>query len=156
MNKSTKRWLIGGAIGLAVLFATAFVVVSIVPRDSRIRLEEYGKSEGVSIDDKEYEQMIADKRSFVVFVDKPGCLKTANISAWFSEFPPEMQFKYYDLSWGYVKNTSLHNYVKYTPSIALIRSGEVVAWLKADSAEDEPYYNDPEALKAWLRTYISF
>ena len=156
MNKSTKRWLIGGAIGLAVLFATAFVVVSIVPRDSRIRLEEYGKSERVSIDDKEYEKMIAEKRSFVVFIDKPGCLKTADISTWFEEFPSEMQFKYYDLSWDYVKNTSLHNYVKYTPSIALIRAGEVVAWLKADSAEDEPYYNDPETLKAWLRTYISF
>ena len=156
MNKHTKKWLVGGAIGLAVLFAAAFVIVSIVPRDSRIRLEEYGKSERVSIDDKEYEKMIADKRSFVVFIDKLGCLKTADISTWFEEFPSEMQFKYYDLNWDYVKNTSLHGYVKYTPSIALIRRGEVVTWLKADSDEDEPYYNDPEALKAWLRTYIQF
>lgn len=156
MTKTARRWLIGGAIGVVLLCAAAFLTVFVFVRDERFRLDDYGPSESISIDDKEYTEMIEAKRSFVVFIDKPGCIKTADMSTWFLDFPEEMQFKYYNLSWSYAKKTSIYNYVKYTPSIALINKGEVVAWLDADSEEDKEYYDDPEALKTWLKKYIIF
>ncbi len=156
MTKTAKRWLIGGAIGLAVLFAAAFAIAVIIPHDSRVRLESYGKSESVLLDSEEYEQMIADKRSFLIMVNRPGCIRTDDMSTWFLEYPEEMQFKYYSIGWAHAKDTSLHNYVKYAPSIAVIRSGEVIAWLDADYEEDEKYFGDPEELKTWLKKYIIF
>jgi len=156
MTNTAKRWLIGGAIGLALLFAAAFVVTLVIPHDSRARLESYGESESVLLDSEEYEQMIAEKRSFLVMVSQPGCIRTDDMSTWFLEYPKEMQFKYYSMGWAHAKETSLHNYVKYAPSIAVIRSGEVIAWLDADSEEDSQYFGDPEELKTWLKKYIIF
>lgn len=156
MTKTARRWLIGGSIGLVILFAAAFTVAVIIPHDSRVRLESYGKSESVSLDDKEYERMIADKRSFLVMVSQPGCVRTYDMSTWFLEYPEDMQFKYYSMSWAHAKETSLHDYVKYAPSLAVIRDGEVIAWLDADSEEDSKYFGDPEGLKTWLKKYIIF
>ena len=138
----------------AIVIAAAVMAVVFWPRDSRFRLDEdaYGKSEMISIDDSEYNRLVADKHSFVVFVDKPGCLKTADMGDWMKE----LGFKYYDLQWAYAKNTSLHEYVKYTPSVALIREGEVAAWLDPDSENDMEYYNSPESFREWLKKYINF
>lgn len=145
--------LIFGIIG-AVIVAIAALAVVFWPRDSRFRLDDdaYGKSEWVSIDDSKYNKLIEEKHSFIVFVDKPGCLKTEDMSDWLKD----LNFKYYDLRWAYAKETSLHDYIKYTPSIAIIHDGEVVAWLDADAEEDKEYYNNPEALRDWLRSYIIF
>ena len=145
--------LLFSAIG-AIVIAAAVLAVVFWPRDNRFRLDEdaYGKSEWVSIGDSEYNQLIADKHSFVVFVDKPGCIKTADMSDWMKE----LNFKYYDLQWAYAKNTSLHEYIKYTPSVALVRDGEVVDWLDPDSEEDKEFYDSPEAFREWLKKYIKF
>ena len=89
-------------------------------------------------------------------IDKPGCLKTAEMSVSLSGFPDDMQFKYYHLYWDDAKESSLHEKVKYTPSVALIHEGEVVDWLDADAKEDEPLYNDSKALQNWIREYILF
>ncbi|MBP5633736.1 hypothetical protein J6X13_02255 [Candidatus Saccharibacteria bacterium] len=159
MTKRKKGWLIGGivfaviAIGFAI---EAIIVLNMSRNHFRLDASDYGPSEEIAIDDKDYAVMIYEKRSFVVFVDQAGCVKTGNMSEWLKDFPEEMQFKYYNLRWPFAKKTSLYDYVKYTPSIALINKGEVVAWLKADSDEDEKYYNDPEALKEWLSSYIIF
>ena len=159
MTKRKKGWIIGGiicaviAIGIAV---EAIIILNMSRNHFRLDASDYGISEEISIDDNDYAEMIREKRSFVVFVDKPGCLKTESMGDWLKDFPEEMQFKYYNLHWADAKKTSLYDYVKYTPSIALINNGRVVTWLKADSDEDEKYYNDPEALKEWLKTYIIF
>jgi hypothetical protein len=58
--------------------------------------------------------------------------------------------------WDEAKESSLHEKVKYTPSVALIHDGEIVDWLDADAKEDEPLYNDPEALQNWIREFILF
>ena len=158
MTKRTKGWIIGGSIGFVILVAAALSLVFLLPKSGRFRLDEeyYGSFGKTFIDDKEYEQMIADKKSCVVMVDQPGCLKTDSFDQWLEDYPEEMHFKYFGLRWSYAKETSLYNYVKYTPSIALIHEGEVVAWLDADSDEDKEYYDNAEALKGWLEKYLLF
>lgn len=157
MKKTTKIALISG-IALAAFFAIAFVLVMLLQTNKRFRLdsEYYAKSESMYIEKDEYEQLIRDKKSFVIMIDKPGCVKTSEMSVSLSGFPDDMQFKYYHIYWDEAKETSLHEKVKYTPSVALVHDGEIVDWLDADAEEDEPLYNDPEALQDWIREYIIF
>ena len=58
--------------------------------------------------------------------------------------------------WKDVKESSLHEYIKFAPSVAIIRKGEVKAWLQADKDEDGEYFNSAEALQRWIRKYIIF
>ena len=158
-KKHKKGWIISiiiGAVVAAAITVEAVIMINISGGRFRLDADDYGESVEVYIDDKEYTEMISQKRSFIVMVDKPGCVTTSDISDWLQKYPDEMKFKYYNLRWSYAKKTSLHDYVKFTPSIALIREGEVVAWLRADSDEDKSYYEDSEALKSWLKKYIIF
>lgn len=148
------------AISLTLFFAAAATIALLIPsltsKQFRLEDEYYGESESMLIDKDEYEQLISEKKSFIVMIDKPGCLKTAEMSVSLSGFPDDMQFKYYHLYWDDAKESSLHEKVKYTPSVALIHEGEVVDWLDADAKEDEPLYNDSKALQNWIREYILF
>ena len=148
------------ATSLTLFFAAAATIALLIPsltsKQFRLEDEYYGKSESILIDKDEYEQLISEKKSFIVMIDKPGCLKTAEMSVSLSGFPDDMQFKYYHLYWDEAKESSLHEKVKYTPSVALIHEGEVVDWLDADAKEDEPLYNDSKALQNWIREYILF
>ena len=148
------------AISLTLFFAAtatiALLISSLTSKQFRLEDEYYGESESMLIDKDEYERLISEKKSFIVMIDKPGCLKTAEMSVSLSGFPDDMQFKYYHLYWDEAKESSLHEKVKYTPSVALIHEGEVVDWLDADAKEDEPLYNDSKALQDWIREYILF
>ena len=155
-----RKHIIIASISLSLFFVAAIALALIIPslsgKQFRLDDEYYGESEAIYIEKDKYEQLIRDKKSFVVMVDKPGCVKTSEMRVSLSGFPEDMQFKYYHLYWDDAKETSLHEKVKYTPSVALIRNGEVVDWLDADAKEDEPLYNDPEALQNWIREYIAF
>jgi hypothetical protein len=73
-----------------------------------------------------------------------------------ANFPDNMQFKYYQFMWSEAKESSLREYVAFVPSVAVIRDGEVVAWLRADSDEDTEYFNSAEALQSWIAKYVAF
>ena len=53
-----------------------------------------------------------------------------------------------------MKETSLHDFVKYYPSVVIVGEGKVRVFLRADSDEDADKYNDFEVLKSWLNDQI--
>ena len=53
-----------------------------------------------------------------------------------------------------LKETELHNTVKFAPSIIIIKNKKVVAYLKADSDDDYDKYQDSESFTNWLESYI--
>ena len=141
---------------VAAVGVTVFILTRPQPKEVRLDSEYYATSEAISINKDEYEQLIRDKKSFVVMVDKPGCYTTENMRGFMANFPDDVQFRYYRLLWDDAKETNLHEKVKYTPSVAIIREGEVVAFLDADADEDTARYNSADALEEWLREYIAF
>lgn len=155
MKKSLKI-AIASFIGISIIAGSVIFAVNILG-DNRFRLDDeyYTSSEDISIDKDEYEKLIADKKSFVVMIDKPGCVTTEAMRKDMAS-STDLQFKYYRIMWKYVKDSSLHEYVKFAPSVAIVHKGEVVAWLSADSDEDSKYFNDTNALKEWLEKYIIF
>ena len=127
-----------------------------MPKTFKLDSEMYGTSEAIDIDKEAYEKLIQEKKSFVVMVDKPECYTTADMRKRMSEFPEDMQFKYYRIMWSQARESSLHDYVKFVPSVAIIHNGEVVDFLDADSDEDTPKYNEAQALQDWIKSYIVF
>ena len=155
MKKSLKI-AIASFVGISIIAGSVIFAVNILG-DHRFRLDDeyYTTSEDVSIDKDEYEKLISDKKSFVVMIDKPGCVTTETMREDMAN-STDLQFKYYRMMWKYVKESSLHEYIKFAPSVAIIRKGEVKAWLSADKDEDSRYFNDIGALKEWLEKYIIF
>ena len=159
MNKKTTKKsskIIALVVGAVILIAGVVAAVLLRPKTFRLDEEYYGQSEAIDIDKEAYERLIAEKKSFVVMVDKPECFTTANMRQWLTEFPDDIQFKYYRIMWGEAKDSSLHGKIKFVPAVALIHNGEVVDYLDADSDEDAPMYNDAGALQNWIREHIDF
>ena len=113
---------------VVVITVLVAVIVSSQPAQQfRLSAEYYGTSEMLTgLTKDEYEQLLAQKKSFVVMVDKPGCITT----------PPMRE--------------------RMLRTDAIIRDGKVVAWLRADSDEDVDYFNSAEALQGWIAKYIAF
>lgn len=102
----------------------------------------------------EYEDLVKEGKSFVVFVDQSGCTTADRLRGYVTDFAREAGVKVYRMMFSEARETSLHDYVKYYPSVVVVSRGKVVAWLRADSDEDADYYNDYEAFKGWAQRYL--
>ena len=60
----------------------------------------------------------------------------------------------YRMMFSEVKESSLHETVKYYPSVALISRGRVVGALRADADEDADAYNNYDVFKEWMQKYL--
>jgi hypothetical protein len=158
MSKKLKNNAIKFVIPVLVFVTILVSVVTIVTFNSgktfRLDDEYYGASEAIDIDADGYEQLIKDKKSFVIMVDKPQCYTTTNMREWMTNFPEK--FKYYRIMLEELQQSSLHEKVKYVPSLALIRKGEVVDFLDADAEEDVPMYNNADSLREWIKEHVEF
>ncbi len=145
-----------GIFCIALFFGGFFLLQSTIPRKFKIESDLYGASEMIDIQKEDYEKLINEKKSFIVMVDKPECYTTADMRARMANFPDDMQFKYYRIMWSQAKESSLHEKIKFVPSVAIVRNGIVVDFLDADSDEDTPKYNESQALQDWINDYIIF
>lgn len=103
-----------------------------------------------------YEELIKEKKSFVVVVDQGGCKTADKLREFVKEFAEKNKIKVYKMMFEDMKKTSLHDSVKYYPSVAVISRGKVIGWLRADADEDSDAYNKYEAFEAWANKYIKF
>ena len=101
-----------------------------------------------------YEDLVKEGKSFVVFVDQSGCTTADRLRGYVTDYAHKVGIKVYRMMFSEARETSLHDYVKYYPSVAVVSHGKVVAWLRADSDEDADYYNDNEAFNKWLNRYL--
>lgn len=108
----------------------------------------------MELDAEGYEGLVRAKKSFVVFVDQGGCTTADRLREYVTNYAAEVGIKVYRMMFEQVKETSLHEQVKYYPSVALVSDGRVVGWLKADADADAPAYNDYDAFKGWIGEYL--
>lgn len=106
------------------------------------------------IDIDEYEKMISEKRSFVVFVDQGGCDAADRLREYADRYSNGERFTIFRAMFSDVKGSSLGEKVKYYPSMVIISKGKVLAWLRADSNDDAPAYNNYEDFENWMRKYL--
>lgn len=103
---------------------------------------------------EEYEKLVSEGKSFVVLVDQGGCTTAERLKEYLKDYAKDKGFKAYRMMFSDVKKGSLHEYVKYYPSVVVVSSGKVRGYLRADSDDDTEMYNDYEAFKSWVERYL--
>lgn len=162
MSKEKKQQL--GVLGLVVaLVVVLFGGVLFVGAasgwfdDSKVKLDAEYYADGaefMELTAGEYEGLVEAKKSFVVFVDQGGCTTADRLREYVTQYMTETGILAYKMMFEDVKESSLHEQIKYYPSVAIVSRGKVVAYLKADSDEDAEIYNDYGAFKEWMGEYL--
>ena len=103
---------------------------------------------------EEYEQLVSEKKSFVVLVDQGGCTTAERLKEYMKDYAKDKGIIAYRMMFADVKKGSLHEYVKYYPSVVVVSNGRVRGYLRADSDDDAKMYNDYEAFRRWMERYL--
>ncbi len=114
------------------------------------KLHRLEPGELVDISATEYDQMTAEGRSFLVLVDQGGCTTADRLREYAARYARETGGIFYRIMFAEMKNSSLHELVKYYPSVAAVSRGEVARFLDAESDEDAGKYNDYEEFRGWV------
>lgn len=101
-----------------------------------------------------YDELVKAQKSFVVFVDQDGCTTADRLRGYVSDWAASRGIKVYRMMFTGVKEASLHDYVKYYPSVVVVDKGRVRVWLRADSDEDAEMYNNYDVFNDWMGRYI--
>lgn len=153
-------WLV---VGLVVVLIGGVLFVGAVSGwfdDPKVALSaeyycgEECSGEFMELTKDEYERLIEEKKSFVVFVDQGGCTTADRVRGYVEDYAKEAGVKVYRIMFPEMKETSLHEEVKYYPSVVVVSRGKVVGWLKADSDEDAAAYNNFGDFQNWILRYL--
>ena len=157
---SLKVWQLVLGLILVVGGTTTFIVlVSGVIDGASFVIDAEHKCEGecdgeyMELDSSSYDKLAAEKKSFVVFVDQDGCTTADRLRGFVREYAVSHGVKVYRMMFEEMKKTSLHDEVKYYPSVAVISRGKVVGYLRADADEDADAYNNYEAFEKWIEKF---
>ncbi len=118
--------------------------------DSEYYCGEECDDEYLELSGEEYEKLIDEKKSFIVLIDQSGCKTADRIKDFMVDYARERGIKVYRMMFEQAKKTSLHEYVKYYPSVVLVSKGKVTKYLRADSSEDADEYNYYDSFKRWM------
>lgn len=145
--------LIGGVVFMGAVsgwFSGPKVVI-----DSEYYCEGENCAENfVDLTIEEFNNLANVKKSFVIFVDKDGCTTADRMRGFITDVMNKKGIKIFRMDWEDMKETSVHELVKYYPSVVIISKGKVFKFLRADSDEDVGAYENGEDFKKWLEQYI--
>lgn len=162
MSKDKKKQVgvLGLIVALIVVLMGGILFVGAVSGwfdDSKVVLDaEYYKDSGEFMDltAGEYEALVGSKKSFVVFVDQSGCTTADRLREYTEQYMKERGIVVYRMMFSEVKESSLREFVKYYPSVAIVDKGVVKGYLRADSDEDAGIYNNYEEFKNWMNRFL--
>lgn len=104
---------------------------------------------------EEYEELVKEKKSFIMFVDQGGCYTAATMKEWLGDYTKEAGIRVLRMSFSEMKKTALYpEVVKHYPSVVIFREGQAVAALRADADEDAEMYNNEEAFRGWIEERV--
>ena len=102
----------------------------------------------------DYDKLVAERKSFVIFVDQNGCTTADRLREFVRKWAIEKGVKVYRMMFADVRESALHKYVTYYPSVVIVSKGKPVAWLRADADEDADAYNEEGDFRAWISKYL--
>ena len=120
----------------------------------RLSDEYYTPGELRDIDAATFNQLIADQKSFVIMAHMITCPAETPLHTTTETLISTDNLVIFSMMDEEFKQTSLHDSVKYLPTAAIYRDGQLVAWLDAESDNDLPAYKSADGLRNWLAQYI--
>ena len=159
-TKKKQRNIIGLTLTLVVVVVGGVLFVGAVSgwfggQKVILDAEYYNTQSGFTdLTAQEYEALVGAKKSFVVFVDQGGCATADRLREYVGRYMEEAGVSVYRMMFAEVKESSLHEFVKYYPSVVIVSRGQVVAYLRADSDDDAKVYNNYEDLEGWMKRFL--
>lgn len=172
-RKKSKKLVLIAILSLVALTIFGFVLFAILGgagkkvevEDSIILDAEYKNTDGHQIEiAKEvkedevvpfFEELVASKKSFVIYVSLPICNgDAAKFKEYVLEFQKKNHVSFYYLTSDYVKDTSLYETVKFFPSVITYKDGKIVNFLKYDSDSDKEFYKSYEGFEKWYNANV--
>lgn len=120
-----------------------------------IEKEYYKESKFIDVSSEDIKELKENKKSFIVFTYNNYCMLEIPCDEIFKKVMNKYNISFLYLPYEEMKNTFIYDEVKLAPSVILIKEGEIVAYLNAESDEDLIKYQDTEEFEKWLTSYIN-
>lgn len=120
-----------------------------------IEKEYYKDSKYIDVNSEDIKKLKENKKSFIVFTYNNYCMLEIPCDEIFKKVMNKYNISFLYLPYEEMKNTFIYDEVKLAPSVILIKEGEIVAYLNAESDEDLIKYQDTEEFEKWLTSYIN-
>lgn len=120
-----------------------------------IEKEYYKDSKYIDVNSEDIKKLKENKKSFIVFTYNNYCMLEIPCDEIFKKVMNKYNISFLYLPYEEMKNTFIYDEVKLAPSVILIKEGEIVAYLDAESDEDLIKYQDTEEFEKWLTSYIN-
>lgn len=120
-----------------------------------IEKEYYKESKYIDVNSEDIKKLKENKKSFIVFTYNNYCMLEIPCDEIFKKVMNKYNISFLYLPYEEMKNTFIYDEVKLAPSVILIKEGEIVAYLDAESDEDLLKYQDTEEFEKWLTSYIN-
>ena len=160
-EQKKQMGVMGLVIALVVVLAGGVLFVGAVSGwfdDNKVVLSkeyyETGNKGLVDLSVDDYNKMVDEKKSFVLFVDQTGCTTADKLREYTENWAKEKKVEVEKMMFSEVKELPLHENVKYYPSVVVISHGKPITWLRADADEDADAYNDEGAFREWIGRYV--
>lgn len=161
MKKHWKKIVIPAAIILVVIVGIIVIVKrNLIEKTENVMfyLEEkyYGTSVFNEIKSDDVTNLIESEESFAIFIHHPFCSASYEFNKVLVNFAEEKKISLYKISFDEMKKTNMYNSIKYYPSFAIYKEGELMDFLDAESDEDLKYYKDKDEFEKWFSNYIQY
>jgi hypothetical protein len=153
-KSSTKKGIIAAVVTTVLGLSVSLAVLFLSPKQFKLSPEYYGSSEQIELTNAEYDQLVEAKKSFVVFIDLGNCVTANEISGYIQQIADEHQVQFYHIMADDAKEGSLHESVKFYPSVALVKEGKIAEFIHADEEEYSSMYHSQTDLNNWFNQYI--
>lgn len=144
-------------IGVLITLIISICLVFILKETKKIDLEEkyYDNGELLRITKDEFEDLEKNKENFILFVHIPGvCQVSLPFAPIVEEFIEENNITIYSLPFYEITDTSIEEYVKFSPSVLIYKDGSVLSYLDSTKDEHLEYYKTIESFTKWIKEYV--
>ena len=152
-----KRYFI--LLSLLLISIIIILVILIVNKKNNNLIElknsDYNNGTLITLDEETLKDKQDNKENFIVYIHIPGlCTSEIPFDPLVNEFIKDNEITIYSLPYSILKNTNLNEHIKYSPSLAIIKDGKLLAFLDANSDKDFEYYSSREGLNEWIKSFV--
>ena len=140
-----------------VLFLIIFLLVgctSSKQEGSKFYLSNryYNKGEYIDITKKQLKRL--KHKNYILFTYNNYCTMATPCENVFKEFMNKYKIDIVSIPYEEFKDTEFSKTVKYAPSVIIVKNGEIISYLDAESDEDLPKYQNEEEFENWIKKYV--
>ena len=92
--------------------------------------------------------------TYIAYVYANVCIFSVPCDSIFKEVMNKYNIDMLEISYDDMKKTKYHENVLYAPSVLIIKNGNLIAYLDAESDDDLEIYQNSDKFEEWLNNYI--